>query len=160
MKTSTYYQTYGERARALFKEEGYNCAQAVFLAFSDVTGIADPLAARLTSSLGGGMGRLREVCGAVSGCFLVLGTVMGPEDPCHHAAKSEHYTVIQEAAAMFKNYNGSYVCRELLGLAGASKPIPELRSEAYYERRPCDEYVAIGAAICAEILDKYSKLPK
>lgn len=152
---------YGEKARALFKEEGYNCAQAVFIAFSDLTGMSEISAARLSSSFGGGMGRLREVCGAVSGCFMVLGALLGPVDPKDHTAKAEHYKIIQEAAARFREENGSYVCRELLGLgAGASEPTPEKRTEAYYKRRPCDEYVAIAARITAEMLERYGKLPK
>lgn len=150
---------YSEKARKLFKEKGYNCAQAVFLAFSDVTGIDEGIAAKLSSSFGGGMGRLREVCGAVSGCFMVLGTVMGSDDPKDHEAKKAHYAVIQEAAARFKEENGSYICRELLGLgAGASDPAPEKRTEEYYRRRPCDEYVAVAAGITEDILIKYNKI--
>ena len=113
---------YGEKAKALFKEQGYNCAQAVFIAFNDLTGMDEISAARFASSFGGGMGRLREVCGAVSGCFMVLGALMGPEDPKDNTAKMAHYAVIQEAAKRFKEENGSYICRELLGLAeGAGK---------------------------------------
>ena len=152
---------YSEKARALFKEQGYNCAQAVFIAFSDLTGMDEISAARFSSSFGGGMGRLREVCGAVSGCFMVLGALMGPEDPRDHDAKMAHYAIIQEAAKRFKEENGSYICRELLGLgAGPSDPTPEKRTEAYYKRRPCDEYVALAEGITAEILEKYGKLPK
>ena len=147
---------YSEKARELFKTEGYNCAQAVFLAFSDITGIDNPLAARLSSSFGGGMGRLREVCGAVSGCFMVLGAVLGPEEPLNHPAKCDHYTMIQDAAKRFTEKNGSIICRELLGLgSGASVPVPEKRSEGYYERRPCDEYVAIAAGITENILREH-----
>ena len=152
---------YGEKAKALFKEQGYNCAQAVFIAFNDLTGMDEISAARFASSFGGGMGRLREVCGAVSGCFMVLGALMGPEDPKDNTAKMAHYAVIQEAAKRFKEENGSYICRELLGLAeGPSDPTPELRTEGYYKRRPCADYVEIAANITAEILEKYGKLAK
>lgn len=150
--------SYKEKARAIFKS-GYNCSQAVFLAFSDVTGIDEKTATMLSSSFGGGMGRLREVCGAVSGCFMVLGALLGPADPSDHDAKMKHYAIIQEAAAMFKEENGSYICRELLGLgSGASIPVPEKRTEEYYKRRPCDEYVAIAADITERILIKYKAI--
>ncbi len=150
--------SYEEKARRLFKE-GYNCAQAVFMAFSDVTGIDPETAAKLSSSFGGGMGRLREVCGAVSGCFMVLGAVMGYGDSKDFEAKKKHYALIQEAAARFREENGSYICRELLGLGkGASAPVPEKRTEEYYKRRPCDEYVAVSARITEEILRKYEAI--
>ncbi len=150
--------SYKEKAREIFKS-GYNCSQAVVLAFSDLTGLDEKTATMLSSSFGGGMGRLREVCGAVSGCFMVLGALLGPVDPKDHTAKMNHYAIIQEAAAMFKEENGSYICRELLGLGeGASVPVPEKRTEDYYKRRPCDEYVAIAADITEKILRKYSVL--
>ena len=147
-----------EKAAELFVN-GKNCAQAVAVAFCDVTHMEPELAAKLSSSFGGGMGRLREVCGAVSGCFMVLGTVLGSDDPTDHDAKMKHYAIIQEAAAMFKEENGSYICRELLGLGeGASVPVPEKRTEEYYKRRPCDEYVAIAAEITEKILKKYNAI--
>ena len=149
--------SYAEKARNLFKD-GYNCAQAVVLAFEDVTGLDHTIATKLSASFGGGMGRLREVCGAVSGCFTVLGILMGPEDPNDYGAKKAHYAIIQEAAAKFREANGSYICRDLLQLDGASAPAPEARTEEYYTRRPCDEYVAMAAAITEEMLRKYNKI--
>ncbi len=142
------------KARELFKE-GYNCAQAVFLAFYDVTGLDEKYAAALSSSFGGGMGRLREVCGAVSGAFMVLGLLYGYTDPKDHAAKKEHYALIQDIAAKFKTENGSIICRELLGLsAGADSPVPELRTQEYYKKRPCEDYVGIAARIVDEYIEK------
>lgn len=150
--------SYKEKARDIFKS-GYNCSQAVVLAFADVMGIDETIATKLSSSFGGGMGRLREVCGAISGCFMVLGVLLGPTDPNDHDAKMKHYAIIQEAATMFKEENGSYICRELLGLAqGSSIPVPEKRTEEYYKRRPCDEYVAIAADITEKILRKYNAI--
>ena len=105
-----------ERAMALF-EEGYNCAQSVFLAFSDLHGMDTHMAAALSSSFGGGMGRLREVCGAVSGMFLVAGILYGYDDPGAREEKAAHYARIQELAKAFEEKNGSIVCRELLGLS-------------------------------------------
>ena len=140
-----------EKARELFSS-GYNCAQAVFLAFSDVTGIDEKCATTLSSSFGGGMGRLREVCGAASGAFMVAGILYGPTDPNDHEAKMTHYARIQHIAAEFKKENGSYICRELLELPqGPSDPEPEKRTEAYYHRRSCGDYVGIAA----RIMDRY-----
>ena len=105
--------TRGEKAEALFKE-GYNCAQAVLLAFSDVTGLDEKTAALLSSSFGGGMGRLREVCGSLSVAFAAVGILRGYSDPKDTEKKKELYALIQEIAAEFKEENGSIICRELL----------------------------------------------
>ena len=107
----------GEQAKAFFKE-GYNCSQAVALAFCDEIGIERRKLLRMVSSFGGGMGRLREVCGAVSGMFFVAGALYGYDDPKDTQAKKEHYARIQELAAQFQVETGSIVCRELLGLEG------------------------------------------
>jgi len=139
------------RARELF-HAGYNCAQAVLLAFSDVTGLCERAALTLSASFGGGMGRLREVCGTVSGASMVAGILYAPLDPCDHEAKKAHYARIQYLAGEFKRQNGSYICRELLDLPkGADDPEPEKRSESYYHRRNCEDYVGIAA----RILDEY-----
>ena len=141
-----------QKARELF-HEGYNCAQAVLLAFSDVTGLDEKTATVLSSSFGGGMGRLREVCGAASGAFMVAGLLFGYSDTNDHEAKKNHYTLIQSIAARFKELNGSYICRELLDLpTGPSVPEPEKRTEAYYHRRSCEDYVGIAARIMDEII--------
>ncbi|MEG1458152.1 MAG: C-GCAxxG-C-C family protein [Acetivibrio sp.] len=135
------------KAKELF-HEGYNCAQAVFLAFSDLYDIDEETAIKLSSSFGGGMGRLREVCGAVSGMFMVAGTLYGYSDPKASTEKQEHYKRIQELAKKFQEENGSIVCRELLGLGkGADAPKPEERTEAYYKKRPCGELVGMAASI-------------
>lgn len=140
-----------EKAMALF-EEGYNCAQAVFLAFEDMHGIDRRTAAALSSSFGGGMGRLREVCGSVSGMFLTVGVLYGYDDPKAKEEKAEHYARIQELAAAFEKENGSIVCRELLGLTvKKEEPIPQERTEEYYKKRPCKELVGMAA----EILETY-----
>ena len=152
MKINVSPEQYGAKAQALF-EQGYNCAQAVVLAFDDLTGLDNKTAAMLASSFGGGMGRLREVCGAASGMFAVAGLLKGYDDPKAKEEKAEHYALIQSLAGEFKKENGSFICRELLELPGASKPIPEERTAEYYRRRPCGEYVRCAVTILARALE-------
>ena len=130
---------------------GSNCAQAVLLAFSDVTGLDDKTAAKLSSSFGGGMGRLREVCGAVSGMLMVAGLLYGYDDPKAGTEKKEHYEFLRMAADKFKEENGSIICRDILAGATAGGD-PEPRTEQYYKKRPCAEYVAQCAAIVEECI--------
>lgn len=140
-------EKYSKRARELFKE-GYNCAQSVFCAFADDLGMDFETALKLSSSFGGGMGRLREVCGAASAMFMIAGLKYGYTSPCDDDAKAKHYAIIQELAAKFKHKNNSIICRELLGLDVQSQlPIPEKRTEEYYTSRPCEELVASAADI-------------
>lgn len=149
-----YYENY---AMELF-QEGYNCAQAVFLAFSDWYDIDMETAVKLSSSFGGGMGRLREVCGAVSGMFMAAGTIYGYSDPKATIEKQEHYKRIQELAKEFEQENSSIICRELLGLAkGPDKPEPEERTAQYYKKRPCKELVGRAAAILENYIKKQEK---
>lgn len=141
-----------EEAMALF-EKGYNCSQAVAGAFCDRTDIDFDTMMRLASVFGGGMGRLREVCGAVSGMFIITGLLYGYGSPEDIEAKKTLYGQVQSLAGKFKEMNGSYVCRELLGLAtkGTDSPEPEKRTAEYYKKRPCEELVGDAA----EILEKY-----
>ena len=144
-------KNHSELAMAYFKE-GYNCSQSVFMAFCDGYDIDFEMAVKISSSFGGGMGRLREVCGAVSGMFLVVGMIYGYTDPRNHIAKTEHYKRIQYLAKEFEKETHSIICRELLGLKeGKDSPIPELRSAEYYKKRPCIELVGLAA----DILDRY-----
>ena len=144
-----------ELARRLFNS-GYNCSQSVFMAYAEVYGIDKTFAARLAAPLGGGMGRLREVCGAVSGAFLVAGQEFSAENPEDREAKTQNYAVVQELAEEFKNINGSIICRQLLGLAPDTKEshVPSERTAEYYKRRPCAEYVAIAARVVGERINK------
>ena len=142
-----------EKAMELF-ESGYNCAQAVVLAFSDLTELDEKTLARLASSFGGGMGRLREVCGAVSGMAMIAGLLYGYDGAEGGAEKAEHYARIQRLAGRFSEKNGSVVCRELLGLTKkADDPVPEKRTKEYYKNRPCRELVGDAA----EILESFIK---
>ncbi len=136
-----------KKAMELFKQ-GYNCSQAVFLAFSDMYDMDEKAAARLSSSFGGGMGRLREVCGTVSGMFMVAGILFGYDSPENGPVKTEHYTRIQKLAEEFTKENGSIVCRELLGdMTGKKSPVAEQRTTEYYKKRPCVSLVGMAAAI-------------
>lgn len=143
-----------ETAVNYFKE-GYNCAQAVLLTFCDMTGLTEEQSALIASSFGGGMGKLREVCGAVSGMLMAAGLIMGYSDPHDRSLKIKHYKLVQELAAEFKERGGSIICRELL--ASLSKQEldintpPAERTEEYYKKRPCARH--IGDA--AEILEIY-----
>lgn len=148
-----------DKAVRLFKE-GYNCSQAVFGAFADKYGMDEATALKLSSSFGGGMGRMREVCGAVSGMALVVGLETGSADGSDKDQKAYNYQVMRELADEFKKENGSIICRELLGLdktvdektkqemIGSNKP--QERTGEYYKKRPCVELVAQAA----EILEK------
>lgn len=143
---------HAEEAKRLFLE-GYNCAQAVFCAFRDQTGLGLEAAARLASSFGGGIGRLREVCGAVSGALLALGMLRGYDDPQDAAAKAAHYQRVQEFVRRFREKNGTILCRELLKDVPTSPGgVPEPRTAAFYARRPCLRLVQEAAAILEDML--------
>ena len=130
---------HAEKAFELFKS-GYNCAQAVAVAFCDKTGLTEKQAARMASSFGGGMGRMREVCGAVSGMFMVLGLLYGYDDPKADTEKKQLYTDVQALAEEFKKDAGSILCREILKNP-PSDPNPSPRTAAYYAMRPCERMV-------------------
>lgn len=151
---------HAELATQYFKE-GYNCSQAVFLAFCDEYGMEKDMALRISSSFGGGMGKLREVCGAVTGMFMVCGLLYGYTNSTDYASKTEHYARIQELAKRFKEENQSIICRELLGL-GVEKesPVPELRTAEYYKKRPCVELVGMAAKIMEEYIKEQKALEK
>ena len=140
---------YAQKAMELFKE-GFNCSQSVFLAFADMYEMDYKTALRLSSSFGGGMGRLREVCGAVSGMFMVAGLLKGYENTDPKQMKDEHYKLIQSLAEEFNSVHGTYICRELLGTVGKSPPISDPRTAEYYKTRPCVKFVITAA----EILDR------
>ena len=136
-----------ERAYENFKS-GYNCCQSIAVAYADLLGLSSEMAARLSSGFGGGMGRLREVCGAVSGMVFVASALKGYSDPKDNAQKKELYALIQKLAGAFERENGSIVCRELLGLSVKKEdPTPSERTEGYYKKRPCAELVRMAAEI-------------
>ena len=137
--------TKGEKAKELFMT-GLNCAQAVACAFCDEMGMDEELVKKLTTGFGAGIGRMREVCGTVSGTAFVISALYDDD-------KSGIYKRIQECANEFRDINGSIVCRELLGLSepGPDSPLAEMRTKEYYKKRPCAELVELSA----NILEKY-----
>jgi len=134
--------------------EGYNCCQAVVLAFAPELGLERETALKISSSFGGGMGRLREVCGAVSAMFMIEGALDGYTDAKATTEKAEHYKRIQELATQFKARNNSIVCRELLGKKKEELEsyVPSERNEEYYKMRPCEKMVFDAAEILEELI--------
>lgn len=157
-----------EKAKELFLE-GYNCSQAVFVAYAERYGLDKELALKVSASFGGGMGRMREICGAVSGMFMVAGMETGQTKPRDPVAKQANYEMVQRLAKRYKEEYGSIVCRELLGLvpmpgrekadtdaglkaAEFTDTKPEERTEEYYKKRPCLEQIQKACDILDEIL--------
>ena len=144
------------RAAELFLS-GAVCAQAVFCAFSDLHGLDLETASRLSSSMGGGVGRLREVCGAFSGAAMTAGLLYGFGIPPAQGEKSEHYKRIQLLASKFSERWGSIVCRDILASRVGSVStdhVPEERTKEYYQRRPCLEAVRLAARILDEYIEE------
>lgn len=143
----------GLKAKKLFTE-GYNCTQSVVGAFSDLLPFDFDTLLKLSSPFGGGMGRLREVCGAVSGMFIVLGFLEGYDDTSDSEAKKKLYASVQKLAKSFEEENGTIICRKLLGLSVKSEnPTPEKRTDEYYKKRPCAELCEQAADILEEYLN-------
>lgn len=136
------------RAKELF-HQGFNCSQSVFAACADLYGIEDEaLALRLSASFGGGIGRMRQTCGAACGMFMLAGLENGSATPHDAEGKKQNYALVQELAADFKQENGSLICSELLGIAPKLlNPTPAPRTEEYYQKRPCAEMVASAVRI-------------
>lgn len=142
--------THADKGAEYFSD-GYNCSQSVVLAYCDDLKLDKELALKMSSSFGGGMGRLREVCGAVTGMFFVAGILHGYSNPTDKKAKDEHYKLIQELAEEFKAVHSTYICKDLLKVAGKQSPVSEERTPEYYKTRPCVRFVITAC----EILDKY-----
>lgn len=156
---STDFSTLDVEARAEqavnnFKS-GYNCAQAVYMAYADLFGMDSKTAAVIAAPLGAGIGRMREVCGTVSGAALIAGLAIPCDNPSDMAAKTRCYALVQQVADRFREANGSIICRELLGIAPIKEsPTPSPRTEAYYKKRPCVELVRMSATFIGEELKK------
>jgi C_GCAxxG_C_C family probable redox protein len=152
-----------EKAIALFKE-GYNCSQSVAMAFADLYGIGEEQMSLIAASFGGGIGRMRETCGAACGMFLLCGLETHPEGMQYPSAelKKHNYEEVQRLATRFKEENGALLCKELLGLGrqgdkvtdNMTQPTPEARTENYYKKRPCVRIVETAARIYAQYLEE------
>ena len=142
-----------ERAVELFKE-GYNCSQSVFVAFCHRFGLDEETAKKISAGLGGGLGRMREVCGAVSGAAMVIGSICAGVDGKDNNSKQKNYELVREFADRFKEKNGSIICRELLGLDVKMEKSaePEKRTAEYYKKRPCVELVSDAAEILEQLI--------
>lgn len=147
-----------ERAVSLFKE-GFNCSQSVVAAFADRYGFTREQALRMSASFGGGIGRMRETCGAACGMFLLAGLETGATEGADRAGKAANYALVQELAEEFKRRNGALRCADLLGLAKKEPVVstPEARTEQYYAKRPCARMVGEAAKIWIEYLERQKK---
>ena len=143
-----------------FFMQGYNCTSAVVLAFEDILNVGRDTLERLSIGLGGGVGRLREVCGTVNAMAVVAGTLASIDGKTHQQQKKDTYAIVQELAGAFREENGSIICRELMGLRAGEKqdPMPQERTAEYYKSRPCLKLVACSALIIAEYVKKNSQL--
>lgn len=147
-----------ELATSLFKE-GYNCSQSVVAAFADLYGFTREQALKMGASFGGGIGRMRQTCGAACGLFLIAGLETGCTDSKDREGKGANYELVQQLAREFEKRNGSLICSQLLGLEkNAPTPTtPEARTAEYYKKRPCVKMVEEAALIWVEYLQKKSK---
>lgn len=135
-------------------ESGYNCAQSVFLAYSDVFELDLNMAKKMSVSFGGGVGRMREVCGTVSAMAMLAGFKYPVLDQNDQEARTKNYAMVQKMSNMFKEKHGTIICRSLLPAAEANQtvPAPSERTKEYYAKRPCSKYVADAARIAGRML--------
>lgn len=146
-----------EKAVELFKE-GYNCSQSVVAAFADLYGFTPEQALKVSASFGGGIGRMRQTCGAACGLFMLAGLETGCTEGKNREGKEANYKVVQELAEEFRKRNGSLICAELLGLSktAPTPATPEARTAEYYKKRPCVKMVEEAARIWCEYLSTNS----
>ena len=143
-----------EKAVELFKE-GFNCSQSVVAAFADEYGFTREQALKMSASFGGGIGRMRETCGAACGLFMLAGLETGAVDGADREGKAANYALVQQLAEEFKKRNGALKCAELLGLSKKEPVVstPEARTPQYYAKRPCVKMVEEAARIWCEYLE-------
>ena len=153
MKNKDAKMKHTDKATELFLK-GYNCAQAVALAFSDITGIDNSIMAKLASPFGGGMGRMREVCGAVSGMYIVLGILYGYDNAEEKEGKKQLYADVQALADAFRKQNGSIICRDILKNP-PSDPTPSARTDEYYSSRPCVRMVQTAVNLLDDFISSH-----
>lgn len=154
---------HGTKAKELFYK-GYNCSQAVLCAFADELGLSEETALAISSSFGGGMGRLRQVCGTLSGAFMVLGLYYNGYTVGDNAAKAEHYERVRAVAKAFEEESGSILCAQLLQKSGITPQVggtPEKRGEDFYvKRRVCVDSVELAARIVENYIISHPKEEK
>ncbi|MBR5475985.1 MAG: C_GCAxxG_C_C family protein [Bacteroidaceae bacterium] len=145
-------------AVSLFKE-GFNCSQSVVAAYADLYGFTREQALKMSASFGGGIGRMRQTCGAACGLFMLAGLENGCTEGRNKDGKEANYILVQELAEEFKKRNGSIICSQLLGLdKNAETPAtPEARTAEYYKKRPCVKIVEEAARIWGEYLEMNKK---
>lgn len=144
-----------QRAVDLFMS-GYGCCQSVVAAFADIYGFTDQQAKLAAAGFGGGVGRMRMMCGAVSGLVMLAGMSDGQTEGDDREGKAHCYKVVQDLLAKSKEENGSLICAELLGIKGpvpVGNFIPDERNAEYYRKRPCAAKVESTARIFAAYLD-------
>ena len=147
----------GLKAVELF-ESGYNCSQAIVLAFEEYLNLDKVTLQSLSSSFGGGISRLRETCGCISGMAIVLGLLNKNYDPLDNEAKSTHYANVQELALKFKEKMKSYICSDLLNIEkGPQSPIASIRDANYYHNRECAKFIEYMAELIEEKMSYYGK---
>ena len=145
----------GQKALDLFNS-GYNCSQAVVLAFKDKLNLPEQTLIAMSSSFGGGISRLREVCGCISSMALILGILYGNYDVNNVQEKANHYGLIQKLALKFKEKFNTYNCAELLGkLKEVESPTPSVRNEAYYSSRPCGKFIYYMAELIEKEIENH-----
>ena len=146
-----------EKSVALFKE-GFNCSQSVVAAFADKYGFTQEQALKMSASFGGGIGRMRETCGAACGLFMLAGLETGCTEGANHEGKAANYALVQELAKVFIERNGALKCADLLGLSKTEPLVstPEARTDKYYAKRPCVKMVEEAARIWCEYLENHN----
>ncbi len=144
-----------EKAGQLFLE-GYNCSQSVFTAFSHRFGINEETAKKISAGLGGGVGRQREVCGAVSAAAMVLGCIAAPTDGSDSDSKKHNYELVREFSEKFSAIHGSIICRDMLkGTEKNKNAVPDERTAEYYKSRPCLKAVEDAAEILMQMINEH-----
>lgn len=144
-----------QRAVELFMS-GFGCCQSVVAAFADMYGFTEKQAVLVAAGFGGGVGRMRMMCGAASGLVILAGLNDGQTEGSDREGKAHCYKVVQQLLEDFRQENGSYICAELLGLKGPVKPgnfVPDERNAEYYKARPCAAKVESAARVFAKYLD-------
>lgn len=148
---------YASQAEQLFKD-GYNCAQAVLAPLGDLTGLDHDTATRLAAPFGGGIAKLRQTCGAVTGMCMAIGLIYARDDTADPEMRAQTYAITRELVQRFKKQQGSLMCSDLLGLGPDGEPLLDTRTEIYYQNKPCREIVSDAVRLLTDRLEYDGKL--